>query len=33
VNHSTNADHLIGVTRNEIAARARFQWTPRGLYF
>lgn len=33
VNHSTNADHLIGVTRNEIAARARFQWTPKGLYF
>jgi hypothetical protein len=33
VNHVTNSDHLIGVTRNTIAARARFQWTPRGLFF
>jgi len=33
VNHATNSDHLPGVTRNQIAAQARFQWTPRGLRF
>lgn len=33
VNHVTNSDHLVGVTRNTIAARAKFQWTPRSLFF
>lgn len=33
INHVTNSQHLIGVTKNEIAAEARFQWTPRGLFF
>jgi hypothetical protein len=32
-NHATNADNLLGITRNTFAARARFQWTPRGLFF
>ena len=33
VNHVTNSDHLTGVTRNALAARMRFQWTPRGLFY
>lgn len=33
VNHITNSEHLTGVTRNTVAARARFQWTPRSLFF
>lgn len=33
VNHSTNWQHLTGVTHNGVAATARFQWTPRGLFF
>ena len=33
INHATNWQHLTGVTRNLFAARARLQWTPRGLVF
>ena len=33
INHVTNSQHLTGVTRNALAAQARFQWTPRGLVF
>jgi hypothetical protein len=33
VNHTTNSEHLTGVTQNTFAARARLQWTPRGLFF
>lgn len=33
LNHSTNWEHLTGVTHNGLAATARFQWTPRGLFF
>jgi hypothetical protein len=33
VNHVINSEHLTGVTRNAVAARVRFQWTPRGLVF
>jgi hypothetical protein len=33
VNHSTNWEHLTGVTHNGLAANARFQWTPKGLFF
>ena len=33
INHATNSQHLTGLTRNELAARARFQWTPKGLFF
>ena len=33
VNHSTNWQHLTGVTHTGFAATGRFQWTPRGLFF
>ena len=33
INHVTNSQHLTGVTRNALAARARFQWTPTSLFF
>ncbi|MDQ2891375.1 MAG: hypothetical protein M3R65_12600 [Gemmatimonadota bacterium] len=33
LNHATNWQHLSGVTHNGVAARLRFQFTPRGLYY
>ncbi|MEO6866257.1 MAG: hypothetical protein ABI229_12445, partial [Gemmatimonadaceae bacterium] len=33
INHATNWNHLTNVTQNELAARARLQWTPRSLFF
>ena len=33
VNHATNWRNLAGVTHNGVAARVRFQFTPRGLFF
>jgi hypothetical protein len=33
VQHLTNADHLVGTSRNMFAGRARVQWTPRSLTF
>ena len=33
INHATNWNHLSNVTHNGLAARARFQWTPRSFIF